>query len=121
MATVAASATAPVAIPRASVVARRRRRYFLFIVPALVVVGAVIIFPWLFTLWMSAFEWKIGGTPHFVGFDNYTGLLTNTRFLEAVVRTFYFTALAVIAPLILGTLAALIFHRQFPFRGILRG
>jgi multiple sugar transport system permease protein len=85
------------------------------------VVGAVIIFPWLFTLWMSAFEWKIGSTPHFVGLDNYTGLFTNRRFLEAVVRTFYFTALAVIAPLILGTIAALIFHRQFPFRGVLRG
>ena len=36
-------------------------------------------------------------------------------------RTFYFTALAVVAPLILGTIAALIFHRQFPFRGVLRG
>ena len=51
--------------------ARRRRSYYLFIAPALVVVGAVIIFPWLFTLWMSAFDWKIGSTAHFVGFDNY--------------------------------------------------
>ena len=33
--------------------ARRRRSYFLFVVPALVVVGAVIVFPWAFTLWMS--------------------------------------------------------------------
>ena len=121
MATVAASASMPAALPRASVVARRRRRFYWFIVPALVVVGAVIVFPWLFTLWMSAFEWKIGGTPHFVGFDNYTGLFTNRRFLEAVVRTFYFTALAVIVPLILGTIAAMIFHREFKYRGILRG
>jgi len=121
VATVAASASMPAALPRASVVARRRRRFYWFIVPALVVVGAVIVFPWLFTLWMSAFEWKIGGTPHFVGFDNYTGLFTNRRFLEAVVRTFYFTALAVIVPLILGTIAAMIFHREFKYRGILRG
>ena len=121
MATVAASASMPAALPRASVVARRRRRFYWFIVPALVVVGAVIVFPWLFTLWMSAFEWKIGDTPHFVGFDNYTGLFTNRRFLEAVVRTFYFTALAVIVPLILGTIAAMIFHREFKYRGILRG
>src|SRR4030095_11579302 len=104
------------ALPRASVVARRRRRFYWFIVPALLVVGAVIIFPWLFTLWMSAFGGKIGGTPHCVGLDNSTGLFTNRRFLEAVVRTFYFTALAVAAPLILGTIAALIFHRPFPVR-----
>ncbi len=108
-------------LPRASVVARRRRRYFLFIVPALLVIFAVIIFPWLFTVWMSAFDWRIGSTPQFVGWENYKGLLTNQRFLESVVRTFYFTALAVIVPLILGTIAALIFHRQFPFRGVLRG
>lgn len=108
-------------LPRLGVVARRRRRYLLFIVPALLVIFAVIIFPWLFTLWMSAFDWRIGSTPHFVGWENYKGLLTNQRFLESVVRTFYFTALAVIAPLILGTIAALIFHRQFPFRGVLRG
>jgi multiple sugar transport system permease protein len=100
---------------------RRHRRYTLFIVPALVVVGAVILFPWLFTLWMSAFDWKIGTTAHFVGFDNYTKLVTNQRFIESVVHTFYFTLLAVIAPLVLGTLAALIFHREFPFRGVLRG
>ena len=100
---------------------RRHRRYTLFIVPALVVVGAVILFPWLFTLWMSAFDWKIGTTAHFVGFENYTKLVTNQRFIESVVHTFYFTLLAVIAPLVLGTLAALIFHREFPFRGVLRG
>ena len=100
---------------------RRRRSHTLFIVPALVVIGAVIIFPWLFTLWMSVFDWKIGSASHFVGFDNYLNLATNRRFLEAVVRTFYFTLLAVAAPVVLGTIAALIFHREFPFRGLLRG
>jgi multiple sugar transport system permease protein len=106
---------------RTGFLVRRHRRYTLFIVPALVVVGAVIVFPWLFTLWMSAFDWKIGTAAHFVGFENYTKLLGNQRFIESVVHTFYFTLLAVLAPLILGTIAALIFHREFPFRGVLRG
>ena len=101
--------------------ARRRRSYFLFIVPALVVIGAVIVFPWGYTLWMSAFDWTIGSTAHFVGFDNYRKLFTNQRFLESILHTFYFTVLAVTAPLLLGTAAAIIFHREFPFRGILRG
>lgn len=101
--------------------ARRRRNYYLFIAPALVVVGAVIVFPWLFTLWMSAFDWKIGSAAHFVGFGNYATLATNRRFLESILHTFYFTALAVAAPLVLGTAAAMIFHREFPFRGVLRG
>ena len=36
-------------------------------------------------------------------------------------RTFYFTALAVILPLIFGTFSAVVFHRKFPLRGLLRG
>jgi multiple sugar transport system permease protein len=109
------------AAPRAGFLARRRRSYRLFIAPALVVVGAVIVFPWLFTLWMSVFDWKIGSVAHFVGLENYEKLIVNRRFLEAVVHTFYFTALAVVVPLFLGTAAAMIFHREFPFRGVLRG
>jgi multiple sugar transport system permease protein len=113
-------AAAPTHVPRPGFLARRRRSYLLFVAPALVVVGAVIIFPWAFTVWMSAFDWKIGSVAHFVGFDNYTQLATNKRFLESILHTFYFTLLAVIFPLILGTIAALIFHREFPLRGMLR-
>src|SRR5207237_3817765 len=100
--------------------ARRRRNYRRFIIPAVIVVGTVIIFPWMFTVWMSAFDWKIGSAAHFVGFDNYIGLATNQRFIESIGHTFYFTLLAVVLPLVLGTIAALIFHRQFRWRGVLR-
>jgi multiple sugar transport system permease protein len=105
----------------AAFLARRRRNYFLFIAPALMVVGAVIIFPWLYTIWMSAFDWTIGSTAHYVGLGNYEKIFTSRRFGEAVLHTFYFTALAVIAPLVIGTWAAMVFHREFPFRGVLRG
>ncbi len=114
------NAAAPTLATRPGFLARRRRSYLLFVVPALIVVGAVIIFPWAFTVWMSAFDWKIGSVAHFVGFDNYAQLATNKRFLESILHTFYFTLLAVVFPLILGTLAALIFHREFPLRGMLR-
>jgi multiple sugar transport system permease protein len=106
---------------RPGFLARRQRSYYYFVLPALIVVGAVIVFPWLFTVWMSAFDWKIGSAAHFVGLDNYTSLLTNERFIWSVVRTFYFTLLAVVVPLVLGLVAALIFHREFPYRGLLRG
>jgi len=108
------------AAARPGFIARRQRSYYYFVLPALFVVGAVIIFPWLFTVWMSLFDWKIGTAAHFVGLDNYTGLVTNQRFVESIVHTFYFTLLAVVVPLVLGLVAALIFHRQFPFRGLLR-
>jgi len=92
----------------------------LLTLPAMIVIVAVILFPWLFTLWMSAFDWKIGAVAHFVGVDNYLKLASNQRFIESIIHTLYFTALAVVLPLVLGTITALVFHRQFPYRGLLR-
>jgi len=101
--------------------ADRGRPYFLFFVPALTIIAAVIVFPWVFTIFMSGYDWKLAQAGTFVGLGNYKGLLTDDRFLSALLRTLYYTVLAVVLPLILGTVSALIFHRKFPFRGFLRG
>lgn len=99
----------------------RRRPYIRFVMPAMAIILAVIVFPWVFTLYMSAHDWKVTGTRSFVGLANYAGLATDERFLWALARTLYYAALAVVLPLVLGTIAALIFHRRFPLRGLLRG
>jgi multiple sugar transport system permease protein len=96
------------------------RRYFLFALPALILIAAVIVFPWLFTLVMSLMEFKVGGAHEFVGGENFAKLAKDERFLESIVRTFWFTALAVVFPIALGTWAAVVFHREFPWRGLLR-
>jgi multiple sugar transport system permease protein len=98
----------------------RPRSYWPFVLPALIVVLAVIVFPWVFTIWMSLNEWKVGSPTTFVGLANYLRLPTDPRFIEAVGHTFYYTALSVVLPMIFGTLAAVIFHVQFPLRGIVR-
>jgi len=94
--------------------------YWPFVIPALVVVLAVIMFPWLFTIWMSFNEWKVGSPTTFVGFANYLRLPTDPRFVEAVEHTLVYTALSVLLPVIFGTFAAVVFHTKFPFRGVLR-
>ena len=90
-------------------------------IPALVVVLAVIVFPWAFTIWMSANEWTLGQPRSFVGWSNYLRLWGDPRFWESLVHTLWYTLLSVVAPLFLGTLAALIFDARFPLRGFLRG
>jgi len=42
------------------------------------------------------------------------------RFLWSVIRTFYFTALSVIFPTLIGVAAAICFNRNFPLRGLAR-
>jgi multiple sugar transport system permease protein len=94
--------------------------YWPFVIPALVVVLGVIIFPWLFTIWMSLNEWKVGSPITFVGAANYLRLPTDPRFVEAAWHTLVYSALSVLLPVIFGTFAAVVFHIKFPFRGILR-
>ncbi len=98
-----------------------RPGYWPFIVPALVVIGAVIVFPWVFTVWMSGNEWQVGAPQRFVGLDNYVRLAGDPRFWESMWHTLYYTVLSVVAPLILGTIAALVFDSRMPLRGLLRG
>ena len=103
--------------------ARRRnyaRRYAWFIVPAAVVVVAVIVFPWAFTLYVSTFDWHLGRERRFVGLENYVKLFGDARFGWAVARTLFYTVLAVVLPMLLGIAAALAFHRKFPLRGLAR-
>ena len=95
--------------------------YWPFVIPALIVVAAVIVFPWVFTLWMSVNSWTLGQAQVFAGLDNYLRLAVDLRFWDSLWHTVLYTTLSVVAPLFLGTLAALIFDTQFPLRGILRG
>jgi multiple sugar transport system permease protein len=95
--------------------------YWPFVIPALIVIGAVIVFPWVFTLWMSVNSWTLGQSQAFAGLDNYARLAVDMRFWDSLWHTVLYTTLSVLAPLFLGTLAALIFDTQFPLRGLLRG
>ena len=65
----------------------RPRSYWPFVLPALIVVLAVIVFPWVFTIWMSLNEWKVGSPTTFVGLANYLRLPTDPRFIESVEHT----------------------------------
>ncbi|HEV2677490.1 MAG TPA: sugar ABC transporter permease [Aliidongia sp.] len=116
-----ALAAAPEAAPSPPVSNQRRRTYWIFILPAVLTVGAVILFPWLFTLWMSVNEWKIGESRHFVGLANYLRLAGDARFMDALWHTLVYTALSVAAPVGLGLAAALVFNERLPMRGLLRG
>jgi multiple sugar transport system permease protein len=96
------------------------RRYWAFAAPAAAIVFVVILFPWIFTLFMSLHDWKVTGATPFVGFANYAKMLADDRFQWAIVRTIWFTAATVIAPLLLGVWAAVCFASQFKFRGLAR-
>ncbi|HZB63466.1 MAG TPA: sugar ABC transporter permease, partial [Microvirga sp.] len=77
MSTLAERQVSTVAEPAPAQGVGRRKSYWPFVVPAVVVVGSVIVFPWVFTVWMSMHEWTVGGARRFTGLSNYARLVSD--------------------------------------------
>lgn len=101
----------------------RRLPAWVLPLPAVLALFLLMVFPVGYTLWMSLHEWFVSSVtpPEFVGLKNYVEILTSDeRFWQAVLRTFYFTALAVGVQTTLGVAIAVVFNREFAGKGIVR-
>ena len=95
-----------------------RQMKWLFILPAVAFVLVMMVFPIIYTVRLSFFNWSMSAVqpPVWVGLENYTELFTaDPRFTDALVRTFAFTIGAVAVEMVLGVLIALLLNK--PFRG----
>lgn len=93
---------------------------WLFPLPAVLAILILIVGPILANFVLSAHDWFVAGQPRFIGFDNYTRALRDSRFWNGFINTFYFTGLAVPIQLVLGLAIAVLFNRNFPGKGIVR-
>ena len=89
-----------------------RNLKYLFPLPALLFVLLLMVFPVLYTLFVSFTDWTLtSGRPmKFAGLGSYLKIMGEPRFLDAVGRTFYFTIGAVLAEAVLGTTIALVLN-----------
>lgn len=94
----------------------------LFPLPAIAFVALLMVFPVLYTLYLSFTNWNLtsGAPAAFVGFRSYARVLTEPRFLDALGRTFAFTAGAVAIEGVLGVAGALVLNRAFAGRGVIK-
>ena len=100
-----------------------RNLHWLFPAPTVAVIFVIIVFPLLYTVWMSLHNWYASSTvaPSFIGFKNYADILGgDARFWLALWRTLLFTAVAVAIQTLLGVGMALIFNREFSGKGLAR-
>jgi multiple sugar transport system permease protein len=116
---------AVVAAPLRPAPTRRRRRDWtpeLLSLPALATIVAVMGFPLVYLVWMSLHRWSMVGfeAPRFVGLGNFIQLTEDGRFIEALGRTLWFTALGLASNLPAGFAIALLMHERFPGRDICR-
>jgi ABC-type sugar transport system permease subunit len=94
----------------------------LLLLPSLVVVFGIVVYPLLRTLYTSFFDVNSPFPGHypFVGFDNYRRAFGSPGFWAAVRRTAYFTIVSTWIELILGLLLGLLLNVPFRGRAILR-
>ncbi|MCM3657850.1 sugar ABC transporter permease [Agromyces mediolanus] len=95
-----------------------RRRKWVFAAPAMIFVALLLVFPVVWTLYLSFTNSKgsVRAPFDFTGFENYFTVLTDTeRFWPAVGRTAYFTGGALVFEVILGIAIALLLWK--PFKG----
>jgi multiple sugar transport system permease protein len=94
----------------------------IFPLPAVVFVLVMMLFPVLYTLFLSFTNWNLtSGQPlAFVGLRSYARVFAEPRFLAAFGRTFLFTGMAVVAETVLGIAVALVLHREFVGKGFVK-
>jgi len=94
-----------------------------FTAPSAVVVFVLMIFPVMYTVYMSLHSWFASSltSPEFIGLANFRrAFLEDERFRNALWLTLYFTALATALQVVLGVALALLLNRPFRGKGFFR-
>lgn len=98
-----------------------RERGNKFIMPALIMLSCVTIYPVLYVFYLSLQRrLLIFDISKFVGFENYLFLFRDDRFWNAFKNTAYFTVASVSLELFLGLSIAVLLNRPFRLRGLSR-
>jgi multiple sugar transport system permease protein len=91
------------------------------ILPALVLLVALVAFPFGMAIYFSLSDYWVGSPGSFVGLDNYRAILGNEVFRQTVQNSFVFTAIALTLKTVLGVWLALLLARPVRFKRLLRG
>lgn len=94
----------------------------LFPLPAVTFVVVMMLFPVIYTLFLSFTNWNLtSGMPlSVVWFKSFARVLREPRFLSAVGRTFSFTFMAIAVETLLGLGLALLLNREFKGKSIMK-
>jgi multiple sugar transport system permease protein len=115
------------AVPRPRVAGRRLRRVgapYLYVLPALLLLAAVELYPIAYNVRNSLVELNVqtflSGQDDWIGLRNYSRVFADDAFVHAVGVSLLFTAASIALQFSLGLALALFFLRSFPGSTILR-
>lgn len=101
---------------------KRSRKMLLYVLPAVLVLLAISIYPLIRSLILSLYNYNLlrPDRIRFIGLENFGNAFSDTNFWNALKRTAYFTLFGVSIELVLGMLIAMLLNRKFVGKGIVR-
>jgi len=99
-----------------------RKYIFLFLGPSVVLLFLLTIYPLIFSIKLSFYDWDLLSPrelAHFVGFSNYIEIFKSEKFWKAVYVTFIFLS-GVGLEMVIGFCLALLLSKKFIGRGFVR-
>jgi multiple sugar transport system permease protein len=95
---------------------------YLFLLPGLILFGMFILWPMMYSLRVSFYNWNVVRTDlsAFVGLENYQATLSDPIFQRAVVNTVTYVLVTVPGQIVLGVIVALLLNQSFPGRTLFR-
>ena len=127
MSTIDTTARQPaVAVPRKHVMGTDWRLGYILALPIILIIFGLVAYPFVYSVWLSLNDIKLGGQGTFVGLNNYYKLLfdTNARvhdaFMNSVKVTLIYTTGALLFKFVVGMVTALILHANIAGRNLWR-
>jgi multiple sugar transport system permease protein len=94
---------------------------YLFVLPMVIMVIALVAYPFCYAAYLSLTRKYVGVPPVFVGFENYVRLAYDGFFRRAVWNSFVFTFASVGFKLVLGMAMALVLTSRIRYRNLFTG
>ena len=92
---------------------------WIFVLPALIIVGMLLIYPILSSLYYSmTTKHLIKPAYDFIGFSNYKAVLTDLNFYKALFTSIKWTILSLLGQVLVGFITALAINRVKHFKGV---
>ena len=93
---------------------------YAMIAPALLLFIVFVLYPVIYMLYVSFFDWNMIGDMTFIGFDNYTKMFTSSDFRTILMNTFKYILMYVPPTIIISLLLALYLKRNTKINRLLQ-
>ena len=92
----------------------------LFIAPAFLIILTFVAYPFVYGIWLSLTDMRIGTAGNFIGLKNFTNLLDDQGFRLTVINSFEYTAVTTTFKFIFGIAIAVLLNEKFRFQRLAR-